>query len=185
MLSSVLPIWLAIVGNVLVASSTYAIVGWNAAGGHAAARNTARFSFLWFVFGFAAPGLQHVLAGIPAEARIIQAFVSAHMVHYCAVLMMGHLAPDSILLKPNIGSVLFVAIGFLLVLTLGLTANPGLSRNYRRLHAILLYLVFLIFLLDYGKHPERSLRFMVIPVVLALLLRWSSRLTMWTAQPDA
>ena len=43
MLGSRLPVWLAIAGNVVVALCTYAVVGWNEAGGHAAARNTARF----------------------------------------------------------------------------------------------------------------------------------------------
>jgi hypothetical protein len=182
MLGSHLPIWLAIAGNVLVALCTYAIVGWNSAGGHAAARNTARFSFLWFVFAFALPGLVRFQDARPSETRAIQAFVSAHMVHYCAVLTMGYLAADSILRKRNTGSVLFVAIGFLLVLMLGLTSNPELARKYQRMHVILLYVVFLIFLVAYGKHPDHLLRFLLIPLLLALILRWSSRLTLYTAQ---
>ena len=185
MLGSRLPVWLAIAGNVVVALCTYAVVGWNSAGGHAAARNTARFSFLWFAFGFAVPGLMRLFSAIPSETRAIQAFVSAHMVHYCAVLTMSYLAADSILRKRNTGSVLFVAIGFLLVLMVGLTSNPHGSRVYLRLHVFLLYVMFLIFLVAYGKHPNHLLRFLLVPLLLALILRWSSRLAIYSAQPDA
>lgn len=184
-LGSPLPIWLAIAGNVVVALCTYVVVGWNSAGGHAAARNTARFSFLWFVFGFAVPGLMRLYGAIPSGTRTIQAFVSAHMVHYGAVLTMGYLAADSILRKLNIGSMLFVAIGFLLVLMVGITSNPHSSRNYQRLHVFLLYIVFLIFLIAYGKHPDHLLRFLLIPLLAALVMRWSSRLTVYSAQQDA
>ena len=95
---------------------------------------------------------------------------------------MGYLAADSILRKGNTGSVLFVAIGFVLVLMVGLTSNPELARKYRGMNAILLYVVFLIFLVAYGKHPDHLLRFLLIPLLLALILRWSSRLTIYTAQ---
>ena len=165
-----------------MALCTYAIIGWNSAGGHAAARNTARFSFLWFAFAFALPGLVRFHGAMPSETRAIQAFVSAHTIHYCAVLTMGYLAADSILRKGNRGSVLFVAIGFVLVLMVGLTSNPELARKYRRMNAILLYVVFLIFLVAYGKHPDHLLRSLLIPLLLALILRWSSRLTIYTAQ---
>jgi hypothetical protein len=50
------------------------------------------------------------------------------------------------------------------------------------MNAILLYVVFLIFLVAYGKHPDHLLRFLLIPLLLALILRWSSRLTIYTAQ---
>ena len=107
------------------------------------------------------------------------------MVHYGAVLTMGYLAADSILRKLNIGSMLFVAIGFLLVLMVGITSNPHSSRNYQRLHVFLLYIVFLIFLIAYGKHPDHLLRFLLIPLLAALVMRWSSRLTVYSAQQDA
>ena len=47
---------IAVLGNVVVAATTFALLGWNAPAAHAAARYTAWFSSLWFTAGFAALG---------------------------------------------------------------------------------------------------------------------------------
>ena len=44
-----------------------------------------RFSVMWLTVGFAAPGLVRFVRALPAEARLIQAFVSAHLVHFATV----------------------------------------------------------------------------------------------------
>jgi hypothetical protein len=47
--SSRMPIWIALLGNALIAIVTVAVLGWDAAGALSAARNTARFSSVWCV----------------------------------------------------------------------------------------------------------------------------------------
>src|SRR5580704_17137642 len=82
------PIWIALVGNVIVAATTLGLLGWNGASAHAAARNTARFSMLWLALGFAAPGLVRFVKALPEEARLIQAFLAAHVVHFAVVVLL-------------------------------------------------------------------------------------------------
>jgi hypothetical protein len=77
---------IAVAGNGMVACLSWAWYGWNMVGVHVAARNTARVSALWFMAGFAAPGLLRWIRGWPAEATLLQAFVAAHLVHYASVL---------------------------------------------------------------------------------------------------
>jgi len=92
---------MAAASNLGVAVTTLAIRGWNSGGAHAAARNTARFSCLWCVAAFAAPGLARLGHGLPAGARLVQAFVAAHLVHFAVVAALiasferAHLAAEA------------------------------------------------------------------------------------------
>src|SRR3954471_2341696 len=56
-------------------------------GAGSAARNTARFAVLIFLAAFAAPGLRRWLH-VFEPAPLIIAYVSAQMVHYCAVALL-------------------------------------------------------------------------------------------------
>ena len=56
----------AAASNLVVVAAAYAVHGWNAAGAHAAARNSARLSALWFALAFAAPGLVRFFRSLPA-----------------------------------------------------------------------------------------------------------------------
>jgi hypothetical protein len=59
-----------------------------------------------------------------------------------------------------------------LVVAAGATAipRPG-QRFYGFAHISTLYVIFLILAVDYGEHPVKLLRLMLIPVLLAMLLR--------------
>jgi hypothetical protein len=61
---------IAVAGNGMVVCLSWAWYGWNMVGVQVAARNTARFSALWFMAGFAAPGLVRWIRGWPAEAPL-------------------------------------------------------------------------------------------------------------------
>jgi hypothetical protein len=161
----------AAVGNVLVIAGCFAMYGWNAEGAGVATRSTARFAICFFLAGFAAPGLRRWMAGYPEAAGLIQAFVAAQMVHFCAVIALHtKFAAEPVHLgAPQIAAVL---IGFSIVLGTGITATPRLqSKIVRRGHLVLLYIVWLILVIDYAEHPATELRLVAIVVVIALVLR--------------
>ena len=178
------PIAIAVAGNCLVAGATYAVHGWNALGGHAAARNTARFSAVWFVVAFASPALVRFLRNLPTEAILIRSFVAAHMVHFIAVLTLivgfeaAHLAEHPAQEAAVLG------LGFLVVVLPGLTASPRASRVYTAVHKITLYMVFLIFFASYTINPVRPLRLFSIVLGLALTLRLVSGMTFWRERAE-
>jgi hypothetical protein len=72
---------------------------------HVAARNTARFSALWFLAGFAAPGPVRWIRGWPAETDLLPAFVAAPMVHYGSVLAVLAFDPAHLLRHPIVAGV--------------------------------------------------------------------------------
>lgn len=162
---------IAAASNLAVAVTTLAIRGWNAGGAHAAARNTARFSCLWFVAAFAAPGLARMVRGLPAGARLAQAFVAAHLVHFAVVTALiasferAHLAQ-----KPG-QSAAVLLIGFSVVVGVGITATPRTSRLYTGVHRVTLYLVFLIFFLAFAHNAVKPVRLLAVFLALALLSR--------------
>ena len=165
------PIWIALAGNVIVAATTLGLLGWNGASAHAAARNTARFSMLWLAVGFAAPGLLRFVKALPEEARLIQAFLAAHAVHFAVVVLLLVTFEARHLAQHRLQAMLVLALGFGLALTAGLTATPRASRLYSAAHSVALYAVFLIFLVGFATNPRWPWRLMVIPLMLALLFR--------------
>jgi hypothetical protein len=172
----------AFIGNVLVAATTYAVLGWNSASAHAGARNTARFSVLWLAAGLAVPGLSRLLRSLPEEARLIQAFLAAHIVHFASVALVLAVFDRHHVAKHPIETAAVVVVGFSLVVTTGLTATPRPSRLYTAVHTITLYTVFLIFFAAFVHNPYHPLRLGAIPLALALLLRAAGRLHTRTIQ---
>ena len=61
----------AVVFNVIIAVVTYTELGWSSAGGHAAARNTARFAVLLSLLAFSAPGLRWVVASLLSSVALV------------------------------------------------------------------------------------------------------------------
>jgi hypothetical protein len=161
----------AAVCNVFIIVLCFAVYGANSAGAGAAARNTARFAICFFLTGFAAPGLRNWLPRYPQSASLIQAFVAAQMVHFCSVIVFQ----TKFAAKPlQVGApqIAVVLVGFSTVLVAGLTATPWPQSRIRSgVHVVSLYFIWLILAADYPKHPVKSLRLVVIPVILALVLR--------------
>lgn len=172
---------LAAASNLSVALATIALHGWNAAGAHAAARNTARFSSLWFMVAFAAPGLSRLVGGLPAAARLVKAFVTAHLVHFAVVAALIASFERAHLVQKPLASAAILVFGFSLVVGAGLTATARGSRSYIVLHTLTLYLLFLIFFLAFAQNEVKPLRLMAVPLALALLLRLISGWTFYTA----
>jgi len=168
--------------NLSVALATVVFRGWNAAGAHAAARNTARFSSLWFMAAFAAPGLSRLVRGLPAGARLVQAFVAAHLVHFAVVGALIASFETTHLVQKPLTSATILVFGFSLVVGAGLTATPRGSRLYSALHTFTMYVLFLIFFLTFVQNAVRPLRLMAVPLALALLLRLTNGWTFYAAR---
>jgi hypothetical protein len=173
---------IAAASNLSVAVATLAFHGWNAAGAHAAARNTARFSSLWFMVAFAAPGLGRLVRGLPAGARLVQAFVAAHLVHFAVVGALIASFETAHLAQKPLASAAILVFGFSLVVGSGLTATPRGSRFYSGLHTFTVYALFLIFFLAFAQNAVKPLRLMAVPLALALILRLTSGWMFYTAR---
>lgn len=165
------PIWIAFWANGAVAAATYAIYGWNSLGAHAAARNTARFAMLWFITGFAAPGLARYYPTLASEARLLQAFLAAQIVHFGTVaLVLTNFGAAHISESP--GRVLTViVVGSSLAFAAGLTPRPRSARVYRIIHTVALYAVFAIFFLAFAGNRVKPLRALAVLPAAAFVLR--------------
>jgi hypothetical protein len=161
----------AAASNLAVTAATYAALGWNAAGAHAAARNTARLSALWFVVAFAAPGLARFFRSVPAPVTLVHSFFAAHVVHFAAVtILLTRFEFPHVSQHPG-RAIAVVLGGFMLVLVTALTTMPTRSWTYSYLHRAALYAVFLIFFLAFVANPTKPLRAVAVLLVMSLILR--------------
>jgi hypothetical protein len=166
----------AVASNLAVMAATYVVRGWNAVGAHAAARNTARLSAIWFAVAFAAPGLVRFFRSLPAPATLVHSFFAAHAVHFAAVaVLLARFEFSHVLQHPGRAAAVVLG-GFLLVLVAALTATPGPSRTYAYVHRATLYAVFLIFFLAFAANPAKPLRAVAVLLLLSLVLRLASDL---------
>jgi hypothetical protein len=175
----------AILANLAVSAATFLFYGWNVAAAHAAARNTARFSGLWFLAAFVAPGMRRILASLPDNSRLVRSFVAAHMVHFAVVALMLVVWESARIKKHPGQAAATVLLGFLLVVAVGLTSVPRASRAQTVVHRVLLYGIFLIFFSGFLKDVIRPLHLVAILFAVGLLLRLTNRPTYSTARQVA
>jgi hypothetical protein len=161
----------AVTANALIIVVCFALLGWNQEGAGAATRNTARFAITFFLAGFAAPGARRWFDWWPEPALLLQTFVAAQFVHFTAVVLL-HTTFSPHRLQLGTGQVIIVILGFSIVAGLGATAPMKPVHGLRRvMHLLMVYLVFLILAADYSQHPVKLLRWMMLPIILALVLR--------------
>jgi hypothetical protein len=158
--------------NVLIIGICFAINGMNAEGAAVATRSTARFAICFFLASFAGPGLRKWLPWYPDTANLIQAFVAAQMVHFCAVIAL-HTKFAAEPLQLGGTEIAITLVGFSIVLGVGITAPLRRQSHilYRAAHRVLLYMIWLILVADYARHPIKPLRFVATLVVIAVVLR--------------
>src|SRR5215469_9701615 len=108
--------------NCVVVLATVVVRGWNSAGIHAVARNSARFSALWFVVAFAAPGLVRFIRGLPAATTLLWAWCAAHMVHFASVAVLLSIFERQHVEQHRLQNLLVVLIGSSFVFGATLTA---------------------------------------------------------------
>jgi hypothetical protein len=167
---SSLVIYSAATANCVVALATLATQGWNSAGAHAAARNSARFSAMWFVVAFAAPGLQQFIRGLPSAMTLLWAWFAAHLVHFASVAVLLSTFDRPHLAQHPGRAVLVLLIGSGVVFGAALTASSH-SPLYRVIHKLSLYAVFALFTLAFAHNRVPGLRLLAVALGLALVLR--------------
>jgi hypothetical protein len=160
--------------NLAVIAVTYAVRGWSAVAAHAAARNTARLSALWFAVAFAAPGLVRFFHSFPAPATVVHSFFAAHIVHFAAVaILLTRFEFSHVSQHPGRAATVVLG-GFLVVLVAALTATPRPSWTYLYLHRATLYAMFLIFFLAFVANQAKPLRAVAGLLALSIVFRLAS-----------
>ena len=161
----------AVIANLAIIAACFATAGWNEAGAGAATRNTARFAIMFFLLGFASPGLRKWLNRWPEPWVLLHTFVSAQFVHFGAVVLLHTVFAEGGL-HLGIPQVIVVVVGFSIVAGVGWTAVPESGRRVRAAtHLVLIYLIFLILAADYSQHPVKAMRWMAVPLALAFVAR--------------
>jgi len=170
----------AAASNLIVVAAAYAVHGWNVAGAHAAARNSARLSALWFALAFAAPGLVRFFRGLPTPTTLVYSFFAAHLVHFLTVAVLLVRFEFSHVMQNPARAAAVVLGGFTLVLVAAVTAKPNASWSYRYLHKTALYAIFLIFFLAFARQSSNPLRALAAVLALSLFLRLASDLKLYS-----
>lgn len=162
--------------------------GWTFDGAAAAARLTARISFLWFLAAWSASALARLWPGgwrgalLRRRRSVGLAFAASHTVHLTALLMAIFVFDHGTRLVSIVGG----GIGYLFVFAMAATSNDAAvrrlgPRRWRLLHATGGYVIAGIFAFSYlGRVPTNPALgvSMVALIVLAALLRiaaWSRR----------
>lgn len=176
-------VWMVAGANALVAATTYALLGWNSAGAHAATRNTARFAGVCFLLAFAAPALERFVKRLPSEANLVLAFVAAQGVHFAMVIVLLSIFEREHVAQNSLRTALVFIGGFGLVLAAALTAQSRQARWYTALRTVALYAIFLIFTLGFGFNQVKPLRALSVLFLAALIARLTSRVRSQTRVP--
>jgi len=161
----------AIVANTAVAAISYLVYGWNAVGGHVAARSTARLSVLLFVLAFAQPGLARWISAFPSYAAVFYSFVAAIGVHFVTVAIVLSLDKTHQLRRDPKVELAVIVIGSLNVILAGVTAGLRAIRAMRFLHALFAYALFVIFMLAFVKHYQVPLRGIAVLLAISMVVR--------------
>ena len=173
-LRSNLVICSAAIANCIVVLVTLRVWGWNLAGCHAAARNSARFSAMCFVIAFAAPGLMRFVRGLPSGAALLWAWFAAHLVHFASVAILFATFGRAHISQHTGQTALVVLIGSSVVFGAASTIASH-SRLRTVIHNALLYAVFGIFTLAFAHNQVVLLRVLAAALILALALRLTAR----------
>lgn len=148
--------------------------GWNADAAGAAARYTARFSFLWFVAAWSAAALATLWPGGWREVMLRRrraiglGFAAAHFVHLVALLIVVLLFGG----QPSAKTAYTGGVGYVLVALMALTSNNSSvrtlgPRNWKLLHTLGALMIAVIFAVSYlGRLEDKPL--LAIPMLMLL-----------------
>jgi methionine sulfoxide reductase heme-binding subunit len=148
--------------------------GWNADSAGAAARYTARFSFLWFLAAWSAGALATLRPGgwravmLRRRRAIGLGFAAAHFVHLAALLIAVLLFGSQASAKTVYGG----GAGYVFVALMALTSNNWSmralgSRNWKLLHTLGALTIAVIFAVSYlGRVEDKP--WLAIPALTLL-----------------
>lgn len=160
--------------------------GWNADAAGAAARYTARLSFLWFVAAWSAAALATLWPGgwravmLRRRRAIGLGFAAAHFVHLAALLIVVLLFGG----QPSAKTVYAGGVGYVFVALMALTSNNSSvralgSRNWKLLHTLGALTIAVIFAVSYlGRLEDKP--WLAIPALALLGAAVLLKLAAWT-----
>jgi len=165
----------ATLGAMIVAALGFALFGgWNAEAAAAAARFTARFSFLWFIVAWSASALAKLWPGgwrtilLRRRRAVGLGFAAAHFVHLAALL-----AAVLIFATPRSDTTIFGGgFGYVMVALMALTSNDWSvrtlgPRNWKMLHVFGGIVIAAIFFVSYlGRLDDKP--WLAIPTLSLL-----------------
>lgn len=125
---------------------------------------------LWFLTGFAAPGLTHYFRILLSEAGFLRAFPAAQIVHFGTVAAVLASFPAAHVTEHPGRVLAVIVIGSSLAFAAGLTPRLR-SALYRMIHTAALYAVFAIFLLAFAGNRVKPLRALAVLPAAAFVLR--------------
>lgn len=159
--------------------------GWTYDGAAAAARLTARNSFLWFLAAWSASALARLWPGgwrtalLRRRRSVGLGFAASHFVHLgallIALLVFGH--------GTKLATIIGGGIGYLFVLAMTLTSNDASVRSlgprrWRLLHATGGYVIAGIFTFSYlGRLPTNPA--LAVPTLTLIALSATLRVLAW------
>ena len=159
--------------------------GWTYDGAAAAARLTARNSFLWFLAAWSASALARLWPGgwrtalLRRRRSIGLGFAASHFVHLGALLISIMVFDHATSPKTIIGG----GIGYLFVLAMAVTSNDASvrrlgPRRWRLLHATGGYVIAGIFTSSYiGRLPTNPA--LAVPMLTLIVLAATLRILAW------
>lgn len=152
------PLWVMLVAVIAAAvgGSSYAMAGWNLDAALAAARWTARWSFVWFLMAWSASSVATLWPGgwrrtlLRRRRALGLSFAAAHFVHagffLTAIFEFGVTRP--------LGLFLGGGTAYAFVLAMALTSNDAAvrwlgARRWRQLHTVGGWVVMIVFIKSY------------------------------------
>lgn len=174
----------AVVLAVMTAGS-FAWLGFSEEAVRAMIRGTARSSVILFVLAFTASSLFSLFktrwAGYLRQNRryIGVSFALSHFVHLLFLILLMVFFPEDSLAKLHIIEIILASLTYVFILLMAITSFDPPRRwlgpkAWHWLHAIGMYLVWLIFVETYGKGALQSGHY--LPLVIILLLAMGLRI---------
>lgn len=188
------PIAIAIATGLALAIATVTYLthgGWTYEGAAAAARLTARNSFLWFLTAWSASALARLWPGgwrtalLRRRRSVGLGFAAAHTVHLAALLIALFVFDHGTKLVTVVGG----GIGYLFVFAMAITSNDASvrrlgPRRWRLLHATGGYVIAGIFAFSYlGRIKVDPL--LGVPMVALIILVAMLRILAWAGKGKA
>jgi DMSO/TMAO reductase YedYZ heme-binding membrane subunit len=178
----------ALAASAIVAYGFVSHGGWTSDGATAAARWTARFSFLWFVTAWSASAIARLWPGgwrsvlLRRRRALGLSFAAAHFVHLIALLI----AVFVFARESSVATIYGGGFGYVLVAAMALTSNDAAVRalgpaRWKLLHAFGGYVIAAIFAVSYYGRLETKplLAFVTLGLLgIAVALRlaaWGKR----------
>ncbi len=177
----------AAIGAAIVATLGLVLFGgWNAEAAAAAARFTARFSFLWFILAWSASALAKLWPGgwrtvlLRRRRAVGLGFAAAHFVHLAALL-----AAVLIFATPRSDTTIFGGgFGYVMVALMALTSNDWSvrtlgPRNWKLLHVFGGIVIAVIFFVSYlGRLDDKA--WLAVPALSLLGGAVALKAAAWT-----